>query len=64
MKDHRLYLIHVQDCIARIGNYTQGGKDEFMGNGMIQDAVVAKFRNHGRVGEEAAGRVEAVSAPG
>jgi uncharacterized protein with HEPN domain len=40
MKDRRLYLIHAQDCIARIREYTQGGKDEFMGSGLIQDAVL------------------------
>jgi uncharacterized protein with HEPN domain len=40
MKDSRLYLIHVRDCIARIQDYTQGGKTEFMGNGMVQDAVL------------------------
>jgi hypothetical protein len=26
MKDSRLYLIHVRDCLARIKSYTQGGK--------------------------------------
>jgi uncharacterized protein with HEPN domain len=40
MKDSRLYLIHVQDCIIRIRDYTAGGKDEFMGNVMVQDAVL------------------------
>ena len=38
MKDSRLYLIHIRDCIARIRDYTQGGKDEFMENVMVQDA--------------------------
>jgi uncharacterized protein with HEPN domain len=40
MKDSRLYLIHIQECLARIREYTQGGKDEFMSHGMIQDAVL------------------------
>jgi uncharacterized protein with HEPN domain len=40
MKDRRLYLIHVQDCIARIRDYTQGGKAEFMASGLVQDAVL------------------------
>jgi uncharacterized protein with HEPN domain len=40
MKDSRLYLVHVQDCIARIRDYTQGGKAEFMQNGLVQDAVL------------------------
>jgi uncharacterized protein with HEPN domain len=40
MKDSRLYLIHIQECLARIREYTQGGKDEFMSRGMVQDAVL------------------------
>jgi uncharacterized protein with HEPN domain len=40
MKDSRLYLIHIQECLARIQEYTQGGKDEFMSRGMVQDAVL------------------------
>lgn len=40
MKDSRLYLIHVQDCIARIRGYTQEGKVAFMQNEMAQDAVL------------------------
>ena len=41
MKDSRLYLIHVRDCLTRIRDYTQGGKAEFMQNGMVQDRVIA-----------------------
>lgn len=26
MKDSRLYLVHVRDCLTRIRDYTQGGK--------------------------------------
>jgi uncharacterized protein with HEPN domain len=29
MKDHRLYLIHIRDCLARIKSYTANGKDSF-----------------------------------
>lgn len=39
MKDDRLYLIHILECIQRVRRYTSGGEDEFMGNEMIQDAV-------------------------
>jgi uncharacterized protein with HEPN domain len=35
-----LDLIHVQNCIARIRDYPQGGKAEFIQNGMVQDAVL------------------------
>lgn len=40
MKDSRLYLVHVQECIERIRAYTKNGKTEFMNNEMIQDAVL------------------------
>ena len=40
MKDHRLYLIHIRDCLARIKSYTQQGKDAFLSETIIQDAVI------------------------
>ena len=30
MKDDRLYLVHIRDCLAKIQNYTQDGSAEFM----------------------------------
>ncbi len=46
--EDRNYLRHIQDFIARIANYTQGGKAEFFATPMIQDAVV---RNVEVIGE-------------
>ncbi|WP_414530203.1 DUF86 domain-containing protein [Nodularia chucula] len=43
MKDARLYLSNIQECIERIEEYTQGGKEEFMQTKMIQDAVIRNF---------------------
>ncbi len=40
MKDNRLYLIHIRDCLKRIEDYTQEGKDDFMENTLVQDAVL------------------------
>jgi uncharacterized protein with HEPN domain len=40
MKDNRLYLIHIRDCIQRIKSYTQDGKEAFFAELMIQDAVL------------------------
>jgi uncharacterized protein with HEPN domain len=40
MKDARIYLIHIRECLTRIKNYTQNGHSEFMNNIMIQDAVL------------------------
>lgn len=40
MKDYRLYLIHIRDCLARIKSYTQEGKESFFHEIIIQDAVL------------------------
>lgn len=43
MKDERLYLSNIQECIERIEEYTKGGKEEFIQTQMIQDAVIRNF---------------------
>jgi uncharacterized protein with HEPN domain len=48
VKDDRVYLRHILDCIARIGEYTGGGRADFDARPMVQDAVI---RNHEVVGE-------------
>ncbi len=30
MKDPRVYLVHVQECIARIERYTAAGREAFL----------------------------------
>ncbi|MEA5479057.1 HepT-like ribonuclease domain-containing protein [Pseudanabaena galeata UHCC 0370] len=40
MKDDRLYLVHVRDCLVKIQDYTKDGSAAFMENGLIQDAVI------------------------
>jgi uncharacterized protein with HEPN domain len=30
MKDARIYLIHIRECLTRIENYTQNGQNDFM----------------------------------
>ena len=44
MKDDRLYLIHVRECIERIEQYTLGGKDAFFTDAKTQDAVFVRSR--------------------
>lgn len=44
MKDYRLYLIHISECIARIEEYTRAGWDDFMQSSMVQDAVVRNLQ--------------------
>lgn len=43
MKDDRLYLIHILECIGKIENYTREGRAVFMDSSMIQDAVIRNF---------------------
>ena len=50
MKDPRVYLVHISECIGRIQAYTAGGEGAFASNSMIQDAVV---RNLEVIGEAA-----------
>jgi uncharacterized protein with HEPN domain len=40
VKDDRLYLIHIQEAIERIEEYTQDGKEYFLGDHKTQDAVL------------------------
>ena len=40
MRDSRIYLIHIRDCIARIKEYTSEGKQAFLEDLKTQDAVI------------------------
>jgi uncharacterized protein with HEPN domain len=45
MKDDRLYLIHISECIGRIESYVgEMKKDEFMESSLVQDAVVRNLQ--------------------
>jgi uncharacterized protein with HEPN domain len=45
MKDDKLYLIHIGECIARIESYTQGmTKEAFLASELVQDAVVRNLQ--------------------
>lgn len=48
MKDDRIYLLHIQDAIQHIIEYTAAGKDGFFADRKTQDAVV---RNLEIIGE-------------
>jgi uncharacterized protein with HEPN domain len=48
MKDDRVYLHHIQDAIARIESYVARGRDAFLAETIIQDAVI---RNLEVIGE-------------
>ena len=40
MKDDRLYLLHILECIARIEIYIADGESSFMSDTKTQDAVL------------------------
>ena len=43
MKDDRLYLSNIKECIERIESYTAEGKEVFLKTIIIQDAVIRNF---------------------
>ncbi len=45
MKDDKLYLIHIDECIERIESYVKSiDKKEFMDSMLIQDAVIRNLQ--------------------
>ncbi len=44
MKNDRIYLEHILDCIRRIEDYTKGDKNRFMESTLVQDAVVRNLQ--------------------
>lgn len=43
MRDDKLYLRNIQECIKRIQSYTCDGKEVFLQTVIIQDAVIRNF---------------------
>lgn len=52
-KDPRVYLGHILECAEKIERYIRDGKEAFLADSMIQDAVIRNFEVIG----EAAKRV-------
>jgi uncharacterized protein with HEPN domain len=40
MKDDRIYLDYILECIARIENYTRNSQELFRDSTLVQDAVL------------------------
>lgn len=55
-KDPRVYLAHIMECIQKIERFTEGGKERFLQDELIQDAVLRNFEVIG----EAAKRLDDV----
>jgi uncharacterized protein with HEPN domain len=44
MRDDRLYLIHIDECIVRIERYTTAGREAFLSSELVQDAVLRNLQ--------------------
>lgn len=55
MKDDAVFLGHIRDATERIEAFTSGGRDRFMADPMVQDAVI---RNLEVIGEAVKGLSE------
>ena len=56
MKDDRVYLLHILECIRRIEEDTAGGRSIFFSSRTLQDAVLEKPANTGGVHPATFGR--------
>ena len=48
MKDDAVYLQHIQECIARIEQYTAQGHQPFLASTLIQDGVIRNLQTLGQ----------------
>ena len=44
MKDERVYLEHILECIERVERYTEGERERFMADTQVQDAVLRNLQ--------------------
>lgn len=43
MKDNKLFLVHMRECIERIESYTKEGREDFIKSSLKQDGVIRNF---------------------
>ena len=48
MKDDAIYVQHIFECIARIEQYTQAGRADFMTSTLLQDGVIRNLQTLGQ----------------
>ena len=44
MKEDKIYLEYILQCIKKIEEYSQGGKQEFVNNSLVQDAIIRRLQ--------------------
>ena len=42
-KDPRVYLAHILECVERVERFTADGRERFLRDAMVQDAVLRNF---------------------
>ena len=60
MKDDRVYLWHIRDCIDRILDYTSGGQAAFLADSKTQDAVIRNLEIIGEAVKNISGDLKSV----
>ena len=48
MKDNRVYLLHIRECIGHIREFTASGREDFLRDRKTQDAVLRNFEIIGK----------------
>lgn len=44
MKEDRIYLLHIRECLDRIKRYSRSGRDAFLADTLIQDGVIRNLQ--------------------
>ncbi len=44
MKDDRLYLLHIRECLDRVARYASRGRETFFADTMVQDAILRNLQ--------------------
>lgn len=56
------YLIHIRECLARVTEYTSGGREEFMEDTKTQDAVLRHLQIMGESTQRLTDALKSVNA--
>ncbi len=62
MKEDRLYVHHVLDCIGRISRYCENGGESFRESELIQDAVLRNLQTLAESTQRISDRLKALHA--
>jgi uncharacterized protein with HEPN domain len=72
IKDPRVNLVHILECIEKIERFTVGGRERFFADDLVQDAVLRNFLRlksskenlPGKTGHRRKSETALTSAPG